>query len=227
MPKDSKIRLLAFDFDGTLVHTAPDIIKATNEFLLLHGHEPLTDAEVINHIGNGLVGLVQGVVPEAEHHPELRATIEAQFTKIYDEYVLDKAQPYPGVIPFLNSWRHKIAIVSNKPERYLHLLLRHLKMDQYPWAAVIGGDTFSEKKPHPMPLEAAMKAAGVRAEETLMIGDGPPDMGVAQECGTHLLAITFGYSPIEELQSLGAVWSMDHFDELPQKIQQIERGIQS
>ena len=216
------IKLVAFDFDGTLIHTAPDIISATNEFLQLHGREPLPDHEVISHIGMGLIGLIRGVVPEAEHHPEIAAAIEAQFSKVYDAHVLKQAVPFDGVREFLDAWPHQIAIVSNKPERYIAPLLKHLKLDHYPWAAIIGGDTYPERKPHPLPLEMAMKAAKVEPHETLMVGDGPPDVGVALACKTQFMAVSFGYSPLEELKSLGAEHSVGHFLELQGAIENLE-----
>ncbi len=217
------IRLVAFDFDGTLVHTAPDIITATNEFLQLHGRDPLSDEEVITHIGMGLIGLIRGVVPEAEHHPQIAASIEQQFSKVYDGHVLKQAQPFEGVREFLQNWPHEVAIVSNKPEKYIHLLLDHLNLRTRPWAAIIGGDTFEEKKPHPMPLIEAMSAAGVKPEETLMVGDGPPDVGVALACNTPFLAVSFGYSPLRELKDLGAEHWIEHFEELPRAIQRLEK----
>ncbi len=216
------IELVAFDFDGTLVHTAPDIIRATNEFLQLHGREPLSDDEVISHIGMGLTDLIRGVIPEAAHHPEIAKAIETQFSKVYDEHVLRDARPFDGVVEFLTTWKGKVAIVSNKPERYIHQLLKHLKMDRIPWTSIIGGDTLSQRKPHPLTLETAMRDARCGPGETLMVGDGPPDVGVAIACKTPLLAVSFGYSPLAELQSLGAQHWIDHFEELPRKILQLE-----
>lgn len=216
------IKLIAFDFDGTLVHTAPDIITATNEFLQLHGRKTLSDQEILEHIGMGLIALIRGVVPEAEHHEKLAIAVEEQFSRIYDLHVLKNPQPFDGVREFLDSWPHKIAIVSNKPEKYIHQILKHLEMDSYPWSSIIGGDTFVEKKPHPLPLENAMRAAGVSPNETLMVGDGPPDVGVAVSCGVAMLAVTFGYSTIAELRSLGAKHSLEHFEHLHSFIRQFE-----
>lgn len=221
MPEVS-IELIAFDFDGTLIHTAPDIIRATNEFLELHGREPLSDIEVIEHIGMGLTDLIRGVVPEAAHHPEIAQAIETQFSRVYDEHVLRDARPFDGAEEFLASWPGKLAIVSNKPERYIHQLLQHLKLDRIPWTSVIGGDTLTERKPHPLPLETAMRESGCGPSQTLMVGDGPPDIGVAIACKTSLLAVSFGYSPLAELKQLGAQHWIDHFSELPRKIVQIE-----
>lgn len=216
------IKLLCFDFDGTLVHTAPDIISATNEFLILHGHKALSDQEVISHIGMGLVGLLHGVVPEAQHHPELRKEIERQFSKIYDAHVLSQPQPFDGVREFLSNCPKKIAVVSNKPQKYIHQLLRHLKLDLHPWTAVIGGDTYAECKPNPLPLLQAIKMADCSPQETLMVGDGPPDVGVAKACGTPFLGVSFGYSTPSELRALGAEHFIDHFAELPRAISRFE-----
>jgi phosphoglycolate phosphatase len=216
------IELVAFDFDGTLVHTAPDIILATNAFLELHGRPPLADDEIITHIGMGLLGLIHGVVPEAAHHPGIVREIESQFGRVYDGYILNNPRLFDGAEQFIKTWPRKMAIVSNKPERYIRLILKHLQIHDLPWAAIVGGDTLSQCKPDPLPLRHAMEAAGCGPDETLMVGDGPPDIGVALACKTKLLAVSFGYSPLTELQSLGAEHSLDHFNDLKAKIMQLE-----
>lgn len=216
------IELVAFDFDGTLVDTAPDIIRATNDFLELHGRTRLSDAEVIVHIGMGLVDLIQGVVPEAKRHPDLAVHVENQFSKLYDQYVLNDPRPFSGAEDFLKQWPKKVAIVSNKPQKYIHQILKHLNWDRFPWVAIVGGDTYGERKPHPMPLQEVMKQANVDASQTLMVGDGPPDMGVAKACGAHLLAVTFGYSPISELRDLGAEHWIGEFAELRRHIERLD-----
>ncbi|MBX7232393.1 MAG: HAD hydrolase-like protein [Bdellovibrionales bacterium] len=217
------IELIAFDFDGTLVHTAPDIIKATNAFLQLHGRKPLSDLEIIDHIGMGLVGLIRGVIPEAEHHPEIAAHVENQFSKIYDEFVLEEPVLFDGVEDFLKSCPLKIAVVSNKPERYIHQIFRHLKLDHYPWVSIVGGDTHPECKPNPLPLKTVMSAAKVTPNQTLMVGDGPPDVGVALACKSHLLAVDFGYSPLAELKSLGAEFHISHFNQIMSHIERLDQ----
>ena len=67
-----------------------------------------------------------------------------------------------------------------------------------------------------------MAAAGVTPRETLMIGDGPPDMGVAKAAGTNLLAVTYGYSPLSDLKNLGAQHWISHFGELRGNIAQLD-----
>jgi len=46
--------LLVFDLDGTLIDSAPDIVTAMNQTLKNNGKSPLSDAQIIAHIGEGL-----------------------------------------------------------------------------------------------------------------------------------------------------------------------------
>ena len=47
----SRPALVIFDFDGTLVDTAPDLVTATNLWLAARGLPPESDARVRSEIG--------------------------------------------------------------------------------------------------------------------------------------------------------------------------------
>lgn len=212
------IQLVMFDFDGTLVDTAPDLIRTTNLFLQSKGQNPLPEETIRSHIGFGLKNLILDSFPEALEHPAHVAQIEKEFLAIYDQEYLKTPKLYPHAREFLQSWGGHIAIVSNKRARYIHPILKHLGIDDLPWKAIIGGDSFAQMKPHPTPFLEAMKNAGTDRATTVMVGDGEPDVEGALAVGIHSIAVSFGYSSIERLVHLGANDTIDCYSELTPKL---------
>ena len=66
MPKlVEHIRAVAFDLDGTLVDSAPDLAWAANRMLELLGYAPLAERRIQALIGDGIDRLVEGVLLES------------------------------------------------------------------------------------------------------------------------------------------------------------------
>ena len=70
----NKINFLIFDFDGTLVDTGPDIIRAVNLFLKDEGKAELDEKTILNFVGTGLRDLLKQIMPEVMENPgEMRS----------------------------------------------------------------------------------------------------------------------------------------------------------
>jgi len=220
------INLLVFDLDGTLFDTAGGIAKAFNNTLNEKGHPSVPENVISSYIGTGL----RDLLVKLESHYDMKFTdslaqLEADFRRHYDQNILQDSPLYPGVIEFLDSWPHQIAIVSNKTERYVHQLVAHTELKKYSWLRLIGGNTFVHKKPHPLPLQEVMRLAAAQPHNTLMIGDGLPDMQVANNTGVKSVAVSFGYAPLSELIQNGAHAYIDSYQELPKVIKSITSAI--
>lgn len=210
----AKKELVLFDFDGTLVDTAPDLIRSTNLYLQTQGFEPLPEARIRSEIGMGLRKLIVDLYPEKHIDEALAKKIEAEFLSIYEREFLRSPALFPGALEFLTEWDGQIGIVSNKRMRFISPILEQLGIDQLPWVCVIGGDTYPNMKPHPQPLLAAMEAASCDADQTVIVGDGHPDVQGALATGMSCIAVEFGYTPVQELMALGASHSLAHFSDL-------------
>lgn len=208
------LKLLIFDFDGTLVHTAPDIVAAINEFLVRHGHKALPYEKVVPEIGMGLTSLLQRTFPEAKEDAEYFVKLSNEFIADYERLHLTSPKLFPGAKKLLQNWKGKIAIISNKREKYIHSILQHLNLTDLPWVDIIGGDTLEEKKPSCLPFEHVLKKAQCEPDETLMIGDGEPDITGAHNSKIRSVAVSFGYGDVLELQALGAWKTIYSYDEL-------------
>ncbi len=215
------IELVIFDFDGTLVDTAPDLIRATNLFLESEGLEALPEQRIRNSIGMGLRSLIQNVFPGAIDDDHLKRRIEGDFLRVYEREFLHNPQPFEGVREFLNDWDGLTAIVSNKRARFITPILEKLELHTHPWVAVIGGDTYPNMKPHPEPFLGAIQAAGVTPETTLVVGDGTPDVKGALAIGSLCVACEHGYEPAADLMDLGAFAQIETFHDLLPLIRRI------
>lgn len=210
----ARIQLVIFDFDGTLVDTAPDIVTATNLFLTGRDQPPLPESRIRDEIGLGLKNLLFDVFDPAQMTDEDRQEIYDEFTIIYEQNFLKSPRIFEGALDFLHAWDGRFAIVSNKRERFIRPLLKHLGLDVLDWSSIIGGDTFEVMKPHPKPFLEAMAEAGVTPEETVVVGDGQPDVDGAVAVGSRMVAVDFGYVPSDDLIARGAWARIAHYREL-------------
>lgn len=211
---DAPIDLVIFDFDGTLVDTAPDLIRATNLYLESQGFEPLPEDKIRNEIGMGLRKLITEVYPSQDGNVELHRQIETDFLAVYEREFLTSPQLYPGAMEFLTEWDQQVAIVSNKRRRFIDPILKKLGLADLPWAAIVGGDTYPNMKPHPEPFLAAIAAAGASPESTVIVGDGYPDVQGAVALGSRCVAVEFGYTDADNLIEQGAWKKIANFHEL-------------
>ena len=89
-------------------------------------------------------------------------------------------------------------------------LLRLKGLDGF-FSEVFGGDSFSRKKPDPLPLLKTCEALGSAPARTLMIGDSSNDARAARAAGCPVLLVTYGYNhgePVREVDADGFVDSL-------------------
>jgi phosphoglycolate phosphatase len=214
-------RLLIFDLDGTLVDSAQDIILAINKLILQKGEKPIPEKIIRSGIGVGLIKLLQDLFPHRNDWSELAK----DFRQLYVAAGFTNTKIYPGAVEFLQSWPHQLAMVTNKSEGPTHQLLQQLGLDALPWKSIIGGDTLTERKPHPLPLFETMQKLSANISETLMIGDAWPDMAAAEAAGVEALAVTFGYSTLEQLQQYNPVAFLHSYEDLPKVIASLNQRL--
>jgi len=192
-------RLVMFDLDGTLVDSVPDLATAVDRMLVELGREPVGVECVRQWVGNGarvLVrralagGLDHSAVGEAESEEAL-----ARFLDIYAD-CHELITLYPGVhelLEALSTAAVELAVVTNKPERFVAPLLEQVGLGGY-FRWIIGGDTLPQQKPDPAALLQVMRLAGVTKEQSLFVGDSRSDVLAARAAGVPCVAVSYGYN---------------------------------
>jgi phosphoglycolate phosphatase len=208
---------IAFDLDGTLVESAPDLIGAVNAILTSEGYKPLAYDEGRPFISRGSRWLLQrGLEMAGEQDPAARtAALFGRFISYYSDHIADETLPFPGVIDALRRLRAsgaKLVVCTNKPTDLSRSLLAKLDMAGL-FDGVVGIDAVTAAKPNPAHLIEAVEAVGGDLARTVMVGDADTDAGAARGAGTPLILVDFGYTEIPAAE-LGPDVLLRRFDDL-------------
>jgi phosphoglycolate phosphatase len=208
---------IAFDLDGTLVESAPDLIAAVNAILIAEDLKPLTLEEARPFISRGARWLLQwGIASAGVPEPAARAAaLFDRFINYYSAHIADESHPFPGVIDALNVLRAagaKLVVCTNKPTALSHSLLTRLGMVDL-FDGIVGIDAVTAAKPDAAHLIEAVQAVGGDLTQTIMVGDADTDAGTARAAGTSLILVDFGYTEIPAVE-LAPDILLHHFDDL-------------
>jgi phosphoglycolate phosphatase len=213
---------LVFDFDGTLIESAPEIAHCLNELLTANGRREVTLTEVEGMIGNGVSKLVErGFLATGGIPDDLREQT-ARYVDLYNNAPVGKTPLYEGVLETLELLRgagYRMAVCTNKLQRATVKILDGMNLSRF-FAVVAGGDTFPVRKPDPGHLMGVLDQLGVTREGAIMIGDSVNDIGCARAAGVRSVAVTYGYSSVPHAE-LGADVLIDRFADLPDALARI------
>jgi phosphoglycolate phosphatase len=209
---------IAFDLDGTLVDTAPDLIGTLNVLLKEEGLPPLPLLEARPFIGRGAKWLIErGFQAAGAAVDEARApALFDRFIGYYLEHIAEESLPFPGVEAALDRLKAegaRLAVCTNKRTDLSLALLDALDLTRR-FDAVIGADAAPAAKPDPRHLTTAVAAAGGAMDRAILVGDAATDAGAARAAGAPLILVSFGYTEIPA-HELAPDLLIDHFDELP------------
>jgi len=199
--KGGIVSLLIFDLDGTLIDSKLDLANSVNATLDHFGLPQLSHERINSYVGNGSPVLMRRALgPEASEAEVQRAL--AWFLDYYRDHMLDYTRTYPGVMEALESFQEngvRMAVLTNKPVRFSEGILDGLKLSGY-FFRVYGGNSFDQKKPHPVGIETLLRESGESPEHAMMVGDSAVDIRTARNAAIRACGVTYGFQP-ETLQA--------------------------
>jgi len=214
-----RVRAIAFDLDGTLVDTAPDLALAANTMLESLGYPPLAKRQIEALIGDGIDKLVEGVLTESIDRiagPAMVGAARAQFRQLYAARLFERGRVYPAVITTLEALAGRgiqLCCVTNKHSAFTLPLLDAAGLTPF-LAFAICADHADERKPKPDLLLAASARLGIAPSEMLYVGDSPADIAAARAAGCPVAAVDYGYTDRARLAEAGPHWIIGSIAEL-------------
>ena len=209
---------LAFDLDGTLVDTAPDLLGALNTVLAERGLPSVPMSSARHLVGRGVRVMLEHGFAEAGAAFDVAAdaALMDRFIEVYLARIAAESRPFPHVVDVLDRFASdgaRLVVVTNTRTDLALALLDALDLTAR-FGAVVGPDQVSARKPAGAHLQEAVERVGGDPTRCLMVGDSAPDVGTARDHGAPVIVTSYGYTD-PPAHDLGADAVIDDFDQLP------------
>ena len=199
-PAGERPDAVVFDLDGTLVDSYRAITASLNHARSAYGLEPLPPAQVRAAVGHGLEQLIEAWVG-----PDRIADGVRLFRAHYAGVFASATVALPGArraLDRLHAAGVRMAVASNKPERFSTPILRALDLLERV-RYVAGPDTAGRTNPDPAMLGDCLRALDVEAARALYVGDMPLDVESGRRAGLRVALVATGSAGEADLVATG------------------------
>lgn len=186
-----KYDLIIFDLDGTLIDSKVDLVNSVNFTRKQLNLNPLPDEIIFSYIGDGVQKLIQRAINETRNKSVFSRALDI-FLGHYRDHLLDYTMVYPGVLEVLTKLDHKVlGILTNKPLESTLAILTGLRIKER-FCFIYAGNSFKQKKPHPVGINRILNETKIPRHRTLMVGDSYIDMETGQNARVSTCGVTYG-----------------------------------
>jgi len=192
-------RLAIFDFDGTLVDSAPGIV----EVMRMCVEEYKLPMRIYNEwqmlIGVPLMRQMEIIFPD--HAEEFWLEVATRYRAIYDVKAIEYCPLFPSLIDTLKSLKEadvKITIASSKRRHLVEAVLNHHELSHY-FSLIVGAQDVANHKPHPESVHLTLQQMAIAKDDAIVIGDSTYDLDMAHSAGVDAIGVTTGIHTKEVL----------------------------
>jgi pyrophosphatase PpaX len=194
----SALRTLLFDLDGTLIDSVRLILDSYHHTLAAHGLPGRTDDEWLQGVGTPLRVQFADWKDDPERLEALIATYREYNLANHDRMVTI----YPGVLEAMRQVKARGAttgLVTSKNQQGAVRGLRLVGLNEL-IDVMVCADDVENPKPHPEPVERAVRLLGADPTATVYIGDSIHDMRSGRAAGVKTAAVLWGPFGREHLE---------------------------
>ena len=191
-----------FDLDGTLVDTAPDLMRAHNHVMKKFGYPTKSLKELKSSVGQGAGAMIgRSIWSQAKKelssiNEKIKNDMTDEFISYYGKNILKESVLINGVKDFLNWCKNEnisMAVCTNKTEHLAVDLLKKIGIYDY-FEYVAGYNTFDYCKPDPRHLITVVEILDGDLKKSIMIGDSETDANSAKAANIPMILLEDGYT---------------------------------
>ena len=194
---------ILFDLDGTLVDTAPDLMRAHNHVMKKFGYPTKSTEEIRNLVGQGAGAMLgRSIWGQAKKEfgkvqdKNVKEAMVRDFVDFYGKNIVNESTLINGVKDFLIWAKEKnisMAVCTNKQEHLAVDLLKKIGIYDF-FEYVAGHNTFDYCKPDSRHLTSVIEILNGDIKKSLMIGDSETDANAARDAGIPVILLEDGYT---------------------------------
>lgn len=208
---------IVFDLDGTLIDSAPDLLRALNHSLAQVDVAPVRLADIRTMIGHGAKAMIRAAFSRAGRHaPDAQIDdLWRQLIAYYQRNIAVETRPFDGACEALEqlvAGGARLGVCTNKTQALSEQVLGALGLDHY-FEAVVGADRVPLRKPDGDHILRTLSAMQGQPSRAIMIGDSRTDERAARNAGLPFVFVPFGYET-ETAEQIAADATVSHYSEL-------------
>ena len=216
---DMNIRLIIFDFDGTLGDTRRHIVMTLQQTMREKQLPVIDEARCAATIGLTLKDSFKTLFPYLTD--EAAEECAATYRRIFEDNKKEMMpQLFPHVAETLAEVKRRgitMSVASSRNSTSLRGFLKDMGIGPFV-SSVVGAEDVSNPKPNPEPVLKTLVAMNIPASETLVVGDMPVDILMGRNVGTRTCGVTYGNASHQQLEEAGADFIIDDICELTNTI---------
>jgi phosphoglycolate phosphatase len=216
------LKALLLDLDGTLVDTPQAIVDVTQGTLAALGLPPADPQAIKDGIGLPLPVALAQLIGTG---PAGAADAVEIYRVLWRTHVTPRVPQllYPGVREGLSELKRadlRMAVVTGKAQDGADSTVAAAGLKDV-FEVVLGYTSVANPKPAPDIALLAAEKLGVRADDSVVVGDSTHDLEMASRAGMRSIAVTYGALPEPALRAAGPTWVAHSFPE----VVRIARGL--
>ena len=199
------IKNIFFDLDGTIIDSAPGIIKALRYAYQQAALSVPDDSVLRKFIGPPLLESIEKytkISPESE----LARQLLRGFQEYYGRSGWQEMRLYPQIVPVLKQLQqngHRLYIATAKPQTFAKQIVDYLEIQQY-FVNLYGTD-LDEKMQKKDVIQRALKTEAISdPQQIVMVGDRDTDVLGAAANQVATIGVLYGFGTATELTQAGA-----------------------
>lgn len=210
------VKIILFDFDGTIADTLDSIVKITNRLAGEFGYKKTTqeDVEYMRNMNSMQIIKTSGV-------PIVKVPFLLQMVKLELNHEIQNLKPISGIIEtlqVLSNKEYKLGIVTSNSLENVKGFLERNDMSKLFSFIHAGSTLFGKNKA----IKSFLRKEGLTPERVIYVGDETRDIEAARKAKIKVIAVSWGFNSKAILSKHKPDLAINHPQDLIEAIERLQ-----